>query len=915
MTEVVGRARELERVEALLATETGQAAALVLEGEPGIGKTTLWRAGVERASALRDVVLRAEPAENEQALPFAALADLLDPVSAADLASVPAELQGTIERLRRGHVAAQDDLLAVSRAVLSLVRSLAAEQPLTVAIDDAQWLDRPSAGVLEYVLRRCDDVPLRGLLAQRPDPSRKLPVGLERMPSAFTVERLTVPPMSIGELDELLRGALGLALPRPRLVELARVSSGNPFYALEVARGLASTGLQAPLRVPGSLGAMLAARVGLLGTPAREAALLAAAAVQPTVTQIEAAAGTDALRAAIDGSLLVVAGERLRFSHPLLAAVVYESRLPSERRAAHLRLAAGASDDDERAYHLARGTVIPDDGVASTLERAATALASRSDPGRAAELARAAARLTPAGDLTALRRRRLAVAEHLVAAGDPGEARRLLETMVAETGPGPERADVLWRLADTIGDTLDEPIRLCEQALREAGHEPALRAEIHTALGTFTWLAGHLTRSTQHVRSASACARAAGDELGEAIAIGELCHAEAVLGVPWDRTAMERALAIEGRRAEMPATLAPSFQLAVVSVYTDEHETARPILLTALERAVELGDEPVRATSLFRLTELELRAGRFGHALHYAREAADLARQAGIEQEQYVTTTALASALAHVGQLDEARALATRAHAVATAAGDRIVTTRLAGILGFVELSDDRPEEALAWLTPGRAALEEMGIGELSITGIVQNEIDALVALGRLDGAETVIRFTEQRGAPTERAWHAAVAARGRALVAGGRGDTEAALAALAEAYAAHERLPQPFELARTRLAEGRIARRGKQQARARIALTAALDAFDELGAAVWAGHAASELARVPGRRPASGELTEMERRVAELVAQGHTNREAAAILFVSVRTVESNLTRVYAKLGLRSRTQLARRLPGVRSA
>jgi DNA-binding CsgD family transcriptional regulator len=244
---------------------------------------------------------------------------------------------------------------------------------------------------------------------------------------------------------------------------------------------------------------------------------------------------------------------------------------------------------------------------------------------------------------------------------------------------------------------------------------------------------------------------------------------------------------------------------------------------------------------------------------------------------------------------------------VATAAGDRIVATRLAGVLGLVELSENRPEEALTWLTPARHDLEQMGTGELSISGVVQNEIEALVALDRLDETEKVILLTEQRGAATRRAWHEAIAARGRALVAAGQGDTATALAALERAHAAHARLPQPFELARTWLVEGRITRRAKQQGRARAALTAALDAFDRLGAGAWATLAASELARVPGRRPATAGLTEMERRVATLVAEGRSNKEVAAALFVSVRTVESNLTRVYRKLDIRSRTELAR--------
>ncbi|MCZ7588076.1 MAG: AAA family ATPase [Gaiella sp.] len=906
--EMVGRAPELDRIETMLAAESPHAVALVLEGAPGIGKTTLWRAGIERATASSRHILRAQPAENEGALPFAGLADVLDVLGNRDLGPLADADRTTLETLRRGDPAAHG-LLTTSRAVLALVRALASGGGAILAIDDVQWLDQPSAGILEYVLRRSGDVPLRVLLTRRTDVEQSLPLGLERVAPGFAVERLVVPPMGIGELDDLVRGALGLELPRTRLAELLQVTGGNPFYALEIARPLGSAGPDTPLHVPESLGSALEARVDSLPPAVRQAVLLASATPQPSVAQLEAVAGAEALRAAIDNGILVVDGPRLRFTHPLLAAVAYGGALPSERRAAHLLLADAARDTDERAFHLARGTVAPDDRVASALEDAAASVAARGDPRRAAELAEAAARLTPADDRAGLHRRRLLVTENLVAAGDPARARALLEAMIGETGEGPGRAALLWRLADTIGDTLDQPIGLCEQALREAGDDPALLSDIHTALGTFTWLAGDLARSTGHVRSTSRHSRAAGDELREAIAIGEMCHAEAVLGVPWDRVAMERALAIERRLGGMPATLAPSFQLAVISVYTDEHDTARPILLAALERAVARGDEPARATSLFRLTELELRAGRFGHALSYARDAAGLARQAGIEQEQYVTTMALSAALAHVAQLDEARELATRAHAVATAAGDRIVATRLAGVLGFVELSDHRSEEALAWLVPGRRALEEMGTGELSISGIVQNQIEALVALDRLEEADAVIRFTEERGAPTGRAWHQAVAARGRALVAAGRGDTDAALEALARAYAAHERLPQPFELARTRLVEGRIERRAKRRGRARVSLTAALESFDALGAGAWAGLAASELARLPGRRPAPGDLSETERRVAELVAAGHTNREVAATLFVTVRTVESNLTRVYGKLGIRSRTELVRRL------
>jgi DNA-binding CsgD family transcriptional regulator len=201
-------------------------------------------------------------------------------------------------------------------------------------------------------------------------------------------------------------------------------------------------------------------------------------------------------------------------------------------------------------------------------------------------------------------------------------------------------------------------------------------------------------------------------------------------------------------------------------------------------------------------------------------------------------------------------------------------------------------------------------VGELSISGVVQNEIEALVSLGLLELAEEVIGFVEEKGRPSGRAWHEAVAARGRALVAAARGDDVSARAYVENALLAHERLPQPFERGRTLLAQGVIERRAKHRAAAREALTRALEVFDELGAPLWAEKAAAELARIPGRRQSSGALTETERRVAVLVADGLSNKEVAARLFVSVRAVESNLSKVYAKLGVRSRTQVAERLP-----
>jgi DNA-binding NarL/FixJ family response regulator len=330
------------------------------------------------------------------------------------------------------------------------------------------------------------------------------------------------------------------------------------------------------------------------------------------------------------------------------------------------------------------------------------------------------------------------------------------------------------------------------------------------------------------------------------------------------------------------------------------------LLRAELARLEEAGDESWLIGVLFRLSELELRSGNWGAAHALARRCVAAATHGGIPQEETVALVALGAVQAHLGELKQARASAHAALRLAEASGDRSYGQRAKAVLGFVELSAGDPRAALANLRAAGEDSRAVGMGELSIGQVVQNEIEALVAVGRLEDAEAVIADVEEKGRPTGRAWHEAIAARGRALVAAARGDTEEARRHLDRALAAHERLPQPFELARTLLVQGSVARRAKRRGEARAALTQALEIFDQLGAPLWAEKAADELARIPGRAPAGDALSETERRVAELVAAGLTNKEIAARLFVTVRTVEGNLTRIYGKLGVRSRTELA---------
>jgi DNA-binding CsgD family transcriptional regulator len=235
--------------------------------------------------------------------------------------------------------------------------------------------------------------------------------------------------------------------------------------------------------------------------------------------------------------------------------------------------------------------------------------------------------------------------------------------------------------------------------------------------------------------------------------------------------------------------------------------------------------------------------------------------------------------------------------------------TQIVPVLGFLELSLGNPAAAHETLAPLAEMVAGMGLGDPGVVRFLPDEIEALIALGRLDDAEQRLLLLEERGRAVERVSALAAAARCRALLESARGADEAARASLTAAHAFHARLDQPFERARTLLAEGTIARRARRRSGARDALTSSLEIFDALGAARWSEKAAGELARIPGRPPADGELTATERRVAELVAAGGTNREVGAALFVTERTVEGHLSRIYAKLGLRSRADLIRYL------
>jgi DNA-binding CsgD family transcriptional regulator len=375
---------------------------------------------------------------------------------------------------------------------------------------------------------------------------------------------------------------------------------------------------------------------------------------------------------------------------------------------------------------------------------------------------------------------------------------------------------------------------------------------------------------------------------------------------------LDRGIALEGHMVGefLSYLLSATLVLAQLLKYTDRLDEAREKFNVLLRDASARGVESPIPDMHYHLAELECRAGNWGAAMEHARESMAAAQQQAMGFVYPMAHYAIGLVEAHLGRGDAARLEASEGLRLAEAADEVLAMVLNLSVVGFLELSSDRPSEAYRYLAKAVELKEAMGVREPAYFRIVPDEVEALVALGRLDEAESLLAPFEDAGRRLDRAWAIASGARCRALVFAARGDLAGASAAADEALREHDRLPLPFELGRTLLGRGAVERRAKRKREARDTLTKALEIFDGLGAALWANKTRAELARIGGRAPSSLTLTPTEDKVAALVASGSTNREVAEALFVSVHTVEANLKHIYRKLGVRSRTELASKFP-----
>lgn len=900
---VIGREPELAVLERFVSGK--ESGGLVLTGGPGAGKTTLWQAGTDLARRHRLRVLAARPDDAETGLSFASLADLLDEVDTAALGTVPSPQMQALDvaLFRAAPEKVPPESWAIAAGFLNVLRALSSRKRLLVAVDDVNSLDRPSADVLVFAARRLRGTPIRFLLARRPGQ----PSGLERALEPV-LERMEVGPMSLGAIRHLLSERLGLSLPRRLLRRLVDSSLGNPLFALELGRVLAGQGLPtagADLPVPDAVEDLLGARVAKLRPPRRR--LLLAVALSPDLRASDLAAlvGAATIEAAVDDGLLTVDGDRVRAFHPLLAATARRRSRARERRMLHLELAGVVADRESRARHLALAADAPDEELAATVGAAGAGAFARGARQEAVELAEHALRLTWPGS-SARGERVLALAAYLEAAGESQRITDLLTPELASLPRGSPRARA-WLLLAEGGHvaTVDDYRSHLERALDEAEHDSALRARVVAKKSSAVIGVEQIPQAEAEALQVLPLARRAGPDV-ERLVLLALAWARCLSGRPIDELCerFDTVSPVPGHMTESPDRVAGQRL-----IWRGELAKARVMFTRLLAIADERGESGSYALLRLHLCELALRAGEWEEASRLLDEWAESTDGDFLLPPMYERCRALLAA--GRGVPDEAERWATQAIERAEAMGvqfDWLEALRARGIAALIGHDPDRARESLQAVWDHT---EREGVDEPGAFPVAPDLVEALVEVRETERAKLVTDRLRRLAEEERHPWGLATATRCAALIrlAGARYDEQAA-AALLETTDDYGRLGLRFDQARTLLSLGRAARRLKKWGAARQSLERAVASFDELGSAGWADDARAELSRVSARKPrAAGGLTPTEERVAVLAADGLSNKEIAAALFVTVHTVEVHLSHAYAKLGVRSRAQLARRL------
>ncbi|MFG2998629.1 AAA family ATPase [Streptomyces sp. NPDC048340] len=899
-----------ELVKAVDRALTGYGRAL-LTGPAGAGKTEVVRALAAAAEARQDSVLRLAPEAADRWIPEASAAALLASVPAAALERLSGPQRTAIALLRRETDAprAGRDHVALRLAVVEVLRALAARSPVLLVLDNAQWLDAESTDLLRFALRLTPPG-VRVLVAECVQGGA--PVA-EPLCGPGTPE-IRVPPLGADEVAELL---VRRGLPARLAGRIHQASGGNPRLALALGHSLAeAAGTRDggphhadPLPVSGQAREVARRLLAAVPVEARRTLLLAALAARPTTALLRRAGRphAEAELAVAERAALVTVGEdgAVAFSAGALPTALAADAGWPERAAGHAALAAAVADPVQAVRHRALAVDTPDQWLAAEIADAAASCRRRGQRALAAELGLLAAERTPAHLQGEEMARLVGAAEDAGWAGRADLARRATRAVLARDSSPADRVRARLAVIDAAGQALADLDETFAYATADAEGDPALQAAVRLRVAWKRNLSdGDPVRSRDAAAEAGALAATGGDQVAEAMALTVRARMGRILGDPDAEEILAEALALPAPEVPLGMRNAPQYLAVRHALFDDRLGDARRQLLVLLPAVQRTGSAEDVFEVLRSLTEVELRRGRCAAASAHARRALELTIEAGLSPGPAWYVAAMAETMG--GSFARAAGYARRGIQASEEERDQVFLSRSLHALGLVELATGEAAKAVATLRRVAELEAAQQVVDPSILRWHGELAEALVAADAPDEAAELLAPVRATALALGRTSVVAALDRARGLCLSARGEAEPAVSLLQETERRLAELQLPLERARTLLALARVERRRRRRAPARDALRAAAEAFAQAGAHPWA-----ELAREPspaetGSPYALAALTEAETRLALLVADGASNQEAAAKLFVSVKTVEARLTRIYQKLDVRSRAQLA---------
>jgi DNA-binding CsgD family transcriptional regulator len=907
--DVIGRRALVEQARRHLSAQ----GSVLLYGPTGIGKSAVARALVADRVRAGSRVLSAAPSRSETGLPYVTLLDLLSNDLEHSWQMLPDHLRQPLEvaLLKATAPDSVRDELAVRLAVLHVLRRLAASGPVLLVVDDIQWVDPSSLEVLTFCARR----PTAGvqMIATEQVTESELPVMAGACPEP--VLQLEVPPLTEQDVLAVLRTGLPGSVPVRTARRIFAASAGNPFMALELGRAVlrdpGGVSAEDPLPVSSRLKTLLGDRLAGLSPTTREVLLHAASSPRPTVAQLAASVGRPIeaeLSEAEALGLVDISAERLRFSHPLLCEFVYAEATPAVRRQAHARLAAVVEEPVEKARHRALATQESDAGLAAALDEAATVAGRRGAPGAAATLWRLAADRTPSDQADERARRLIRAAGDAAAAGHLDESTQMARLAVRAASRRDTRVAALLMLVDAVWSDRAQRLKLLEDAFEAARGEDVLEARVRIERSHSAYFDRRLDEAREDAGIAADLARRIGDT---EVLVNALSAANTVELAVGGGEASDRTL-------EQAAELAGGLALSRTVVHARQMSAMRELFRGRTDEAVAgiraLVDEvraggAVRwlASVLISAAAIYERSGCGAEALAAGHECLHLLQDIGDEPEVGLVIASRAEWAG--GTAARARELAEEALGMARAVGNEEWTGPALVSCGLAHALIGDPRRAVEAFD----AIGELGEAAMPYDPAVipwhADHAEVLVAVGRLDDAGALIDQLRTRAAELDRSVVRLGLTRSEALLIAKQGAPAAALDLLEQAVSSAKDGVYPLDVARCELTRGRIARQARRRSVARTAFLDAIEQFAACGAPAWREVAETELARldVPGRSRQPSELTDSERQIIAMVRDGSTNREIAAALYLSVKAVESQLTRLYRRLGVANRTQLLR--------